>query len=184
MAGQAKHKLGTMSSGSYDKSAHKGAGKAQKLLPPAAGKGYNSPTPHSAGAVVADGIGRGRGYQNDAHSTKYHGRQGEAVGHPDDNRPMSYRSELYSEGRPTSASGEGPTFVDKHDHTIAKGSHVVTHPIGLSTKADHHPPAAGATHKFSYMSAGGSHGYGHSPSQCSGPLRMSGHSRGHQVGKR
>jgi hypothetical protein len=195
MAGQAKHKMKTMSGGSYDSQAHGGVGKAQKNLPgnhkdirdkgtPGKGAGYDKGTPHTATAVVADGIGHGRGYQTDAHTTKHHGRSGEAVGHKDDFRPMDYKSELYSEGRPTSPSGTGPTFVDKHDHDVTKGTHVTAHPMGLSTKADHHPPVLGATHKFSYMNAGSAHGYGHGPSQCDGPLRNSGHKYGHQVGKR
>lgn len=189
-----KHKMKTMSGGQYDSQAHGGVGKNQKNLPgtgrsgtravpPGKGEKYNSPTTHSSTAIVADGIGRGRGYQTDAHTTKHHGKSGEAVGHKDDIRPMDYKAGLYSEGRPLSPDGEGPTFVPKHDHPT-KGTHTATHPMGLSTKADHHPPVTGAAHKFNYMSPGSAHGYGHMPSQCEGVFRTSGHKYGHQVGKR
>jgi hypothetical protein len=185
MAGQAKHKLGTMSSGSYDKSAHNGAGKGQKSLSATAGAGRNSSTPHTGNAIVRDGVeghgGPNRGYQMDAHSGSYHGKHGEAVGHKNDNAPMNYSASLYGEGRPTSESGAGPTFVDKHDHGTP-GTKTATHPLGYSTKAEHHPPLAGKAHVFNTMSSRSAHGFGHSPSQCCGPLRMSGHARGHRLG--
>lgn len=185
---QKGHKLGTMSSGSYDKSSHGGKGKDQKLMPPAVGAGYNRPTPHAGGAVVRDGVqgegGPKRGYQTDAHSGLYHGKRGEAVGHKQDISPMKYDAPLYSEGRPLAADGKGPTFAPAHEHPT-KGSKATAHPIiNMGSKAAHHPPASKTPHEFSKLPAGGSHGYGHSPAQHSGWHRLSGHSNAHQIGKK
>lgn len=184
---QKGHKLGTMSGGSYDKQAHAGKGKDQKLLFPAVGASPNRPTPHATKAVVRDAVqgegGPKRGYQMDAHSGLYHGKRGEAVGHKQDNRPMDYNSSLYSEGRPLSPDGDGPTFVPNHAHGT-KGSKATAHPLGHSTKAAHHPPAPKGAHEFTKLPAGGGHGYGHAPAQQSGWLRLSGHANAHQIGKK
>ena len=71
-----KHKLGTMSSGQYDKSSHDGHGKGQKLLGGSAGEGRAGSTPHASGQVARDGVeGHGsvrRSYQTDAHGDKHH----------------------------------------------------------------------------------------------------------------
>lgn len=188
-----KHKMKTMSGGGYDKQAHGGVGRGQNNLPgssrnlrtkhlsPGKGEDYNKATPHAAGAVVADGIGRGRGYQVDAHSGLYHGRKGEAVGHKTDQAPMQWTSELYSEGRPLASENNNPGYVQGHDHPT-KGSHATAHSMGHSTKAEHHPPTSGKAHEFNYMSSREAHGFGYSPSQHKGPLRMSGHAYGHQIG--
>lgn len=159
--------------GFYDSQAHKGFGKEQKALGPSAGENSGSgPTPHTKSAVVRDGVqGKGapkRGYQADAHTGLYHGPNGQAVGHLDDLRPMRYDNSLYSEGDKDYASEHIETARNK----------------GRSAKAEHHPRTGGETHKFKYESASQAHGYGHTGSQVDGALRHSGHSRGHQVGKR
>jgi hypothetical protein len=160
-------------SGQYDSTPHGGKGKEQKLLPPAAGEGYNKPTPHTNEATVRDGVeGKGsrkRGYQMDAHSGLYHGPKGEAVGHSSDLRPMEYDHPLYSEG------GEG-----KEVGNVGTGRH---HSEG-SGKAEHHPPAPKTAHIFPTTGSAGAHGFGHTGSQRQGVLRMSGHTKGHQIGKR
>lgn len=185
--GQKGHKMGTLSGGQYDKQAHGGAGKGQKSLSPTAGPGRNGPTPHTGGAIVRDGeSGHGsprRGYQTDAHTSLHHGKHGEAIGHKNDSGPMEYTASLYSEGRPTSEGGTGPNFVPKHDHGT-KGSHATAHPLGHTTKAEHHPPAMGTAHKFSYMTSREAHGYSYAPSQHDGPLRNSGHAKAHRIGKK
>lgn len=159
--------------GFYDSQAHKGVGKEQKALGPSAGENNGSgPTLHTREAVVRDGVeGKGapkRGYQIDAHTGLHHGPNGGAVGHFDDLRPMRYENRLYSEG--------------SDDHASA---HVETAPNrGRSARAEHHPAPGGPAHKFSYMSASGAHGYGHSGGQVDGALRHSGHARGHRIGGR
>lgn len=174
-------------SGQYDKTAHSGGGKAQKLRPPAVGTGYDSPTPHASGAIARDGVeGHGskkRGYQIDAHSGLYHGRQGEAVGHRQDLRPMDYSTELHGEGGHPIPDGHGPSHLQKYDHAN-KGTKVAAHPLGMSNKAEHHPPASKTPHEFTRLPSKEAHGYGHQGSQRDGWLRSSGHSKGHQIGKR
>jgi len=172
-----KYKAGSSvkyGTGQYDSQSHQGKGKNQKLLPPAAGDGYNKPTPNTGSAPVRDGKqGKGSksgGYQIDAHSGKHHGSSGQAVGHRDDMH-QDYATELYSEGRPLSDERNNPGFV-------ADGGH------GHPHRAQHHPAPTGAPDKFGHLKNEGAHGYGHGSGQKSGYLRMSGHSNAHQVGKR
>lgn len=170
MVAQPKHKI--ISGGSYDKTAHGGHGKGQKILGPTAGPDRSGSTPHSSGAVARDGVeGRGgpkRGYQADAHSGLHHGRGGEAVGSKNDFGLMNYDHQLY---------GEGSSMP--HVGIKTSGKHGAVMP-----RAEHHPAPTGQPHRFREGSVNAAHGYGHGPSQRSGVLRYSGHVRGHQVGKR
>ncbi len=167
--------------GSYDKSAHSGAGKSQKLLWPAVGEKPNTTTPRAAsGQIARDGVeGHGsvkRGYQHDAHSSSHHGKSGEAVGHKNDSH-IPYDSHLHSETGSDKIDmsqqnlGANPGFVEHHQH-------------GNGTKAVHHPPVTGKPHEFARLPSRESHGYGHTPAQRNGWLRSSGHSKAHMVGKR
>lgn len=160
--------------GQYDKSAHKGGGKNQKLMPPAVGTGYGKPTPNSPSAIARDGVeghaNPKRGYQTDAHSGSHHGKNGEAVGHKSDLH-MNYDKELYSEGREAPPEGRNPGHISQTSQ-------------GKAAKAAHHPPVNNASHKFEKLPAKDAHGFGYGSSNKSGHLRMSGHSRAHQVGKR
>jgi len=175
-----KHKLGTMSSGQYDKSSHDGHGKGQKLLGGSAGEGRAGSTPHASGQVARDGVeGHGsvrRSYQTDAHGDKHHGKTGEAVGHKSDMH-QPYDAHLHSETGSDKIDyksqnlGANPGFLEHYQH-------------GTSAKAAHHPPATGKTHEFSKLPSSEAHGYGHSPAQRDGWLRSSGHRMGHRVGKR
>jgi hypothetical protein len=159
-------------SGEYDKTAHGGHGKGQKLLSTWAGPGRDKATPHAGGAVVRDSVeGHGspkRGYQIDAHSPSHHGRNGEAVGVKGDFRPMSYDGNLHSEG--TSMAHVGAKTNAKHGAATAR--------------AEHHPAPTGQPHRFKEGSVSAAHGYGHAPAQREGVFRNSGHSKAHQVGKR
>ena len=173
--------------GQYDSQAHGGKGKGQKLLGTSAGVGRDGPTPHTSGAVARDGAeghgGRKRGYQTDAHSGLYHGRSGEAVGHRQDLRPMEYDTQLHGEGGRPIPDGHGPAHLQHYTHSN-KGTKVAAHPLGMSNKAEHHPPASKAPHEFTRLPSKESHGYGHQGSQRDGWLRHSGHSKGHRVGHR
>jgi hypothetical protein len=172
--------------GTYDSQAHAGKGKAQKLLPPAAGSRWNKPTPNTGGAIVRDGVeGHGdkkRGYQTDAHSGLYHGRHGEAVGHKNDLH-QEFTGPLWSEGRAPMSPDHGPGHLTSYDHAN-KGSKATAHGMGISTKAEHHPPASKSPHEFTKLPTREAHGYGHGPGQRNGWLRSSGHAKAHQVGRK
>lgn len=157
--------------GDYDSTAHKGSGKAQKLLPPAVGQGYNKPTPHSKSAVVGEVMqaGKGAGYQTSAHTETHHGKSGQAMGHRDDIKPMKYDTPTHMEGRGSLDSHGGPNFTARMSSS--------------ANKAAHHP-RAGEAHSFPSNNGSSSHGWGHSSAQRKGPLRMSGHQRGHRVGSK
>ena len=168
-------------SGQYDRQAHEGSGrphagfaKTQKALSPAAGEGRNSSTPNANNQPVRDGVeGKGdkkRGYQTDAHSGSYHGKNGEAVGHKSDLH-MQYDKELYSEGREYAPEGKNP-------------GHIMTTSQSKATKAAHHPPVSNVPHRFDRQPSRESHGFGYGNSQKSGHLRMSGHSHAHLLGKK
>lgn len=157
--------------GQYDKSGHGGTGTKQKMLSPAAGEEKGA-TKHAPSAIARDGVegkgSPGRGYQTDAHSGSHHGKSGEAVGHKNDFH-MDYGETLYGEGRGYAPEGKNP-------------GHIMESTNSKATKAAHHPEVTGPTHKFPQMKGGDGFGYG--SGQRNGHLRMSGHSRAHQVGKR
>jgi len=154
---------------------------ALPILGPTAGEEKGT-TKFGPSAIARDGVeGKAsskRGYQADAHSGLHHGKNGEAVGHRGDLH-MNFDDQLYSEGRGLSDSNPG--------HVEGYGARTATSSQHgkASGKADHHPRMPGTTHKFEQMPASSSHGYGHTgSSQCDGHLRLSGHSKSHQVGKR
>lgn len=172
-----KYKAGSTvkyGTGEYDSQSHKGRGKSQKLLPPAVGDGYNRPTPNSGSAPARDGVeghaGKKRGYQIDAHTGLHHGPRGQALGHADDLH-QDYSTQLYSEGRALAGERNNPGFV-------ADGGH------GDKHRAQHHPAPSQTPDKFHKPSDDGAHGYRYGSSQKKGFLRMSGHSKAHQVGRR
>ena len=169
--------------GSYDSSAHGGKGKGQKILGGSAGEGRDGSTPRAHNQPVHDGHGASggarspkAGYQHDAHTDKHHGKSGEAVGHKSDSH-IPYDAHLHSEtgsdkiDYKTQNLGANPGFLEHYQH-------------GTSAKAAHHPPATGKSHEFTRLPSTEAHGYGHTPSQRNGWLRSSGHSKGHQVGRR
>lgn len=162
--------------GCYDDHAHGGVGREQNNNTRVTkGEGYNKPTPHSSGAIVADGAGHGgskaKGYQTDAHSDAHH-HNGEAVGRKEDNRPFNWESPLYAEGKKNFISEDhGQTFIKDHGH-------------GTPNKAAHHPRMSDEPHRFSRPPLTEAHGYGHSASNRMGHHRLSGHDGGHMVGTR
>jgi hypothetical protein len=143
-------------SGTYDSTAHKGKGKAQKLLPPAAGEGYAKPTPHTNSAPVFDGHAGTKGTR---------GFKGS-----DDNRPMVYDGKLHGEGE----------YRDMVDGGPSRASHL-GHGSG---KAEHLPNMSSTPHKFNTNTSKDAHGWGHTGSQRVGVFRTSGHAKGHFLGRK
>jgi hypothetical protein len=153
--------------GGYEKDAHGGVGKGQKLLKPAVGMGNNRPTPHTEPIPHRGHGAEAHGYNKDAHTHKHHGKGGEAVGHVGDNEPMGYHGQLQGEGR------VNKPFAHNQGHHTTK--------IGF---ADHHHHPVGEAHSFRGSGHDGTHGFGHSSSQREGPHRLSGHPNAHRIGRR
>lgn len=131
---------------------------------------------HAAHRSGGDGMRRGTnpGYSTEAHTRGHHGSEGEAIGKPGSQTMPHYDTATQQEtGKRRMAAGEGPTFVEGQGHD------------GHAAKAHHHP-RAGEAHNFKGIGGAGerAHGYGHSITERAGPMRLSGHSKAHQVGKR
>jgi hypothetical protein len=98
-------------------------------------------------------------YQLDAQTPTYHGPSGKAVGAKGDNKgPFDWK-------QPTNQES-GVTVAQDTDG------------------AAHHPAFPSKGHQFKPPKAAGAHNFGHAAHQRSGPLRLSGKSGAHRVGKR
>src|SRR5580704_6022858 len=100
-------------------------------------------------------------YQLDAQSKTYHGPSGKAVGAKGD-------------------IGGGPVLNYAQPTNQERGVVVADDSDG----AVHHPTPPSKGHAFKPPAATGAHGFGHPANRRSGPLRNSGHSGAHRVGKR
>jgi hypothetical protein len=189
----------------YSSEAHKGAGKSQKLLPPAAGTGWNKPTRDASRspeggreyeASAHEGSGKRQKLTKPAVGTGYNKPTPNAAKAPGDGKKgyeLNAHSEAYH-GKSGEAVGEkrDAAPMDYGRKTWAEGakSQPVAGHEGLSGSsgvgmAEHHvghDGHGGAGHQFPKASGSGGHSFGHPADLRRGALRLSGHSGAHRIG--